>query len=228
MNHLTRYILPALTFLLITLFFLLLPDLRDCSLRGEKSNRRLDRLDALLMAVVTLVYGVLAFTRLGDTKAPQSFVNMEGRTVELDLDLYGGTASHLMVYTGVGIGRYTLDYTTDGSDSFALGELEQSHADVLKWHDVDIDYYITGGTLCISGYGNVWLGEVVALTEEGEIVPLTSSAAALCDEQTLAPEKQNFLNSSYFDEIYHARTAWEHLNGVWAKSSSVWVSPSLA
>ena len=215
MNHLTRYILPALTFLLITLFVLLLPDLRDCSLRGEKSNRRLDRLDALLMAVVTLVYGVLAFTRLGDTKAPQSFVNMEGRTVELDLDLYGGTASHLMVYTGVGIGRYTLDYTTDGSDSFALGELEQSHADVLKWHDVDIDYYITGGTLCISGYGNVWLGEVVALTEEGEIVPLTSSAAALCDEQTLAPEKQNFLNSSYFDEIYHARTAWEHLNGVY-------------
>ena len=216
MNHLTRYILPALTFLLITLFFLLLPDLRTCSLRAEPAKRRLDRADALIMAALTFAYGVVAFTRLGDTAAPQSFVNMEGRTAELNLDLYGGTVSHLMVYSGVGIGSYQLTYTTNGEDNYVLGEMEQSHADVLKWHDVDIDYYITGGTIRITGRGNVWLGEVVALTEEGERVTLTSAETPeLCDEQTLNPVKQNFMNSSYFDEIYHARTAWEHLHGVY-------------
>ena len=215
MNHLTRYLLPALTFVLITLFFLLLPDLRYSDLRQEPSKRRLDRLDALLMAAITLVYGVLAFARLGDTRAPQTFTDLEGRTAELELDITGGTVSHLMIYTGVGIGRYSLEYTTDGTDRYDLGSLEQSHADVLKWHDVDIDYYLTGGTLRITGYGNVWLGEVVALTEEGERVGLTSAVTALCDEQSFAPEKQNFMNSSYFDEIYHARTAWEQLNGVY-------------
>ena len=28
-------------------------------------------------------------------------------------------------------------------------------------------------------------------------------------------QRSDFLNSSYFDEIYHASTAWEHLHGIW-------------
>ena len=53
------------------------------------------------------------------------------------------------------------------------------------------------------------------MTEDNRRVALVSEDEALCDEQELVPEKQNFMNSSYFDEIYHARTAWEHLNRVY-------------
>ena len=38
---------------------------------------------------------------------------------------------------------------------------------------------------------------------------------ALCDESAFVPARSDFRNSTYFDEIYHARTAWEHLHGVW-------------
>ena len=216
MNQLTRYFLPTACFLLLTVFFLLLPDLRGCDLgTRERKPNRLTRFDALAMAVLTLVYGVVAFARLGDRSAPQTFVNMEGREAELTLDTSGGTVSHLMLYTGVGIGGYDITYTTDGSDGYDLARFEQSHAEDLKWQDVDISYYLTGGTIRIRGWGNVWLGEVAALTEDNQRVALLSEDEALCDEQELVPEKQNFMNSSYFDEIYHARTAWEHLHGVW-------------
>ncbi len=216
MTNLARYALPAACFLMLVMFFLLMPDLRSCSLRDRQPNsKRLTRADALIMACLTLVYAVVAFTGLGNTSSPQTFVNMENREAELTLDLDGGTVSHLMIYTGVGIGGYDITYTTDGSDSYDLTWFEQSHAEDLKWHDVDLDYYITGGTIRIRGNGNVWLGEVVALTEDNRIVSMVSEDEALCDEQDLAPEKQNFMNSSYFDEIYHARTAWEHLNRVY-------------
>ena len=216
MTHVTKILLPALCFLLLTVFFSLLPDLRRCALRPEKTSEyRLDRVDAAIMALITLLYAALAFTHLGDRSAPQSFVDLEGKTAEITLDLNGGTASRLMLYTGVGIGSYEIEYTTDGVDRYALATVQQSHADVLKWHDVDIDYYITGGTICVTGKGNVWLGELVALSEEGERIPVESATEpALTDEQALCPAKQDFLNSSYFDEIYHARTAWEHLHGV--------------
>ena len=215
MQDITRYSLPILTVLLLTLFFLSLPDLRSCALTDpDKARHKLGRADAIIMAVITLLYALVAFWKLGNTSSPESFVNMENRTESIELDIGGGTVTHLMVYEGVGIGSYNITYS-DGSASYDIAELTQSHADVLKWHDVAINYYLTGGTIYISGTGNVWLGEVVALDAEGNVISAVSSAPELCDEQSLCPGRQTFMNSTYFDEIYHARTAWEHLNGVY-------------
>lgn len=215
MQDITRYSLPILTVLLLTLFFLSLPDLRSCALTDpDKTRHRLGRADAVIMAVITLLYAGVAFWKLGNTSSPESFVNMENRTESIELDISGGTVTHLMVYEGVGIGSYSITYS-DGSATYDIAELTQSHADVLKWHDVAINYYLTGGTIYISGTGNVWLGEVVALDVDGNVVGAVSSAPELCDEQSLCPDRQTYMNSTYFDEIYHARTAWENLNGVY-------------
>ena len=215
MQDITRYSLPILTVLLLTLFFLSLPDLRSCALTDpDKTRHRLGRADAVIMAVIMLLYALVAFWKLGNTESPESFVNMENRTESIELDISSGTVTHLMVYEGVGIGSYSITYS-DGSATYDIAELTQSHADVLKWHDVAINYYLTGGTIYISGTGNVWLGEVVALDVDGNVVGAVSSAPELCDEQSLCPDRQTYMNSTYFDEIYHARTAWEHLNGVY-------------
>lgn len=215
MQDITRYSLPILTVLLLTLFFLSLPDLRSCALTDpDKTRHRLGRADAVIMAVIMLLYALVAFWKLGNTESPESFVNMENRTESIELDVNGGTVTHLMVYEGVGIGSYSITYS-DGSATYDIAELTQSHADVLKWHDVAINYYLTGGTIYISGTGNVWLGEVVALDVDGNVIGAVSSAPELCDEQSLCPDRQTYMNSTYFDEIYHARTAWENLNGVY-------------
>jgi dolichyl-phosphate-mannose--protein O-mannosyl transferase len=66
---------------------------------------------------------------------------------------------------------------------------------------------------CLSG--TPWLGELALFDVSGEWIAFSCSDELLHDEGDLCPEKQNFQNSSYFDEIYHARTAWEHLNDVW-------------
>ena len=215
MYDIAKYFLPAACFLLLAVFFMLLPDLRTCDLGGEQTSHRLRRTDALFMAGLTLVYAVVAFTGLGNTKSPQSFVNMENRTAEVALDPAGGPVTRLMVFTGVGIGSYSIDYLSEDGEIVALTQMEQSHADVLKWHAVELGRPLTGGTLRFSGSGNVWLGEIVALTEEGAQVPASGDPSTLTDEQTLCPARQTFMNSSYFDEIYHARTAWEQRNGVY-------------
>ena len=41
-----------------------------------------------------------------------------------------------------------------------------------------------------------------------------ASAATLIDEQRTVAAYPSYLNSTYFDEIYHARTAFEHLHGL--------------
>lgn len=46
----------------------------------------------------------------------------------------------------------------------------------------------------------------------------------LVDEAHTMPESQSYLNSTYFDEIYHARTGYEHANGL---STYEWTHPPL-
>lgn len=217
MEFLTKYCLPILTALLLILFYLQLPDLRRCATDDAGRERfRLGRADALIMAVISLLYAAAAFYRLGNTESPQTFVNMEGRSAEIELDPKSGGAVRLMIFEGVGIGEYSVTCTQDGGRTWhEVVKIEQSHADVLKWHEIALCADVSGGTIAISGTGNVWLGEVVALDAGGDVIPAKSSAPGLCDEQSLCPDRQTFMNSTYFDEIYHARTAWEHMNNVY-------------
>ena len=216
MEFLSKYSLPLAAALLLMVFFIALPELKHSILKEPERDRyKIKRADVLVMALISLCYGALAFYRLGNMNSPESFVDMRDKSAYVELELSEERVTRLMLYTGVGIGGYTIEYSTDGVDNYVLAEFKQSHAEDLKWHDVALDYYVSGGTVKISGYGNVFLGEVVPLTADGDIIPCRSEDAALCDEQQLCPEKQTFLNSSYFDEIYHARTAWEHLEGIY-------------
>ena len=211
MNVIVKYSLPLLAALLLLLFYLCLPDLRGCTLSGGK--KRLDRRDAVLMAGISLAYALVAFWNLGNTHSPESFVNMENNSVTVELGQ--GSMEKLMLFSGVGIGEYTIEFAPDGENFQPLTSFRQSHAEVLKWNEVPLEQSLSGGRLRVTGSGNVWLGEVAALNGAGETLPLHSEEAALTDEQNLCPREQTFMNSSYFDEIYHARTAWEHLNGVY-------------
>lgn len=54
---------------------------------------------------------------------------------------------------------------------------------------------------------------VIGWTGANEESPLYSAPEALLDEQDTLEGEPSWYNSTYFDEIYHARTAYEHMNG---------------
>ena len=65
------YLLPVALLILLALFFLGLPDLRRCALPGAaRCARSLDRTDAGIMALISVVYAAIAFTGLGNTSSP--------------------------------------------------------------------------------------------------------------------------------------------------------------
>ena len=60
--------------------------------------------------------------------------------------------------------------------------------------------------------GNRIEATILSSTGGNEHSPLYSDPAALLDEQDTLTGEPSWYNSTYFDEIYHARTAFEHLN----------------
>lgn len=54
----------------------------------------------------------------------------------------------------------------------------------------------------------------VSASASGAVESRASVPVKLIDEQNTAPDVPSYLTGTYFDEIYHARTAYEHIHGI--------------
>lgn len=215
MMFITEYGLPLAAALLLLMFFLALPDLKSCSLpEFGVVSKRMDYKSMVSILVITAVYAAIAFYNLGNTSSPESFVEMPGKTAIIELEA-PETVSHIMLFPGVGMGDYEIIYQySDGSS--AKESFSQGHIQVLCWQKLQVPDTLSLSSVeirCISG--NPWLGEIGLYNVENKLIPVKSDLSPLCDEQNTVPEKSHYSNSTYFDEIYHARTAWEHLESIW-------------
>lgn len=184
--------------------------------------RRTSRRGGIGIAVLTAVYAVAAFTGLGSARDPQRFCTLEaGESATLALDGVH-SINTVWYYTGLYTGEYTLAYSDDGITYTAAGTMPQGYADLFKWlHPQPADTApTTAAYVRVTASAHLELGELALLDAQGERIAVReitgpASAAALCDEADTVPASSTYFNSSYFDEIYHARTAYEHLRGVY-------------
>ena len=184
--------------------------------------RRTSRRGGIGIAVLTAVYAVAAFTGLGSARDPQHFCTLEaGESATLALDGVHSIDT-VWYYTGLYTGKYTLAYSDDGITYTAAGTMPQGYADLFKWlqpQPADAAP-ATASYVRITANAHLELGEFALYDPQGKRIAVRAitgpaSAGALCDEADTVPASSTYYNSSYFDEIYHARTAYEHLRGVY-------------
>lgn len=191
--------------------------------------------DSAPLAVITALFAALAFLGLGDTKAPQSYYRFTPESgpalIWLDETVELGD---IMFYTGLWTGGYTLELSADGVnwDEQLPAEgskyaMDQPHSHLFKWRlaDLNADNQPARYIRITAQSTPIELGELALIDAEGEVVPARSvsfapALDALFDEQELVPPYPTYLNSMYFDEIYHGRAAFENLRGVHSNENS--------
>ena len=203
--------------------------------RLSLSGRRhpMERKDALPLVILTVVYAVTAFINVGSTQAPQSFYTFtrESDMVELDLGSRQ-TVTNIMYYTGLYPGNYDLYYSANGGNWLRLyapdvtpdengavndAAMPQSYADLFKWQyaRMDRDSIQIRYVRIVARELPMELGELAFYGPDGSMLDLSGVDSVLLDEQDTVPESPNWFNSMYFDEIYHGRTAYEHLHNIY-------------
>ena len=186
-----------------------------------RSQRRWSWRDTALMLAVTAAYAVVAFLGLGDTRGIESFCRFQDRgayaLLELEEETYIGSIRY---YCGLNTGAYRLEFSLDGESFTDAGSLEQSYNHLFKWNQADLAEDRTAARFIrLTADGQLYLGELAVYDETGNLLTdrmhWPSGCNRLFDEQELVPEEGTYLNSAYFDEIYHARTAYEHIRNVY-------------
>ena len=216
-----------------TLEWIAMSENRPTRITFTVKRHPMERGDIVPILLITLLYACTAFFRLGNVENIQSTVTLtEGQSISFALS-ESSDIEEIRYYTIIGTGSYTLEYTADGTnwDSVAL---KQPYNSLLKWRTAETD--VDGETTTVSVTGKIFkltahpdsnekhpsrefleLGELVLFDGDGDQIPVLyvdDDGVALFDEQDLV-EEYFWTNSSYFDEIYHPRTAKEHLDNVY-------------
>ncbi len=179
--------------------------------------------DVCCLLAVTLLYGAFAFWHLGERQtANTSWAPAQGEQMVLEAEGACGEmiylpglvpdASHYAYRTGAKVQVETSD---DGVTWFDCGLLTE-HS-VFAWEHFTLSR--PGRYVRLTpADGKVVLNEVgLKLSGSGQLsrLSLVSGAGeALLDEPGTVPLYTTYENSTYFDEIYHARTAYEHILGL--------------
>ena len=209
------YIFPIIMLAFLALFYLgcPLPERSELTPRGKKS---MTGRDALILSLIVILYSSIAFYDLGDREAPQSFYHFErGEQVMLDLGKEQ-TVGEILFYPGLNTGTYRLEYSHDGENLFKAGELKQNTSSVFKWSKAEFEDDAEAQTryIMITANSEMYLGELAVRNTDGELIEF-SGKTELNDEQDVVPKYMYYLNSTYFDEVYHARTAYENIVGMY-------------
>ncbi len=187
---------------------------------------KLNKLDFIILGVLIVIYSVFAFYNLGSFKTPQTyyhFVN-EGENIDLELASTVEKVSKVRYFAGPETGKYTILVSNDGENYTSIKTFESKST--FAWEDVEIDDSFKFISF-MSDTPNSYLGEVQLYDQYGDkvLTKVTSQqSSVLIDEQNKVPVKISYLNSTYFDEIYFATSAYQYTHGL---NAMEWVHPPL-
>jgi len=181
----------------------------------SKGEYRLTIADGWRMILIVVLYGILSFFHLGNMEAPQTtwYTNTENQSTILDLGAEQEIA-YLRQLTGARFGTFDVAISSDNVNYSEVGTLQQDK--VFAWQDMEMN--VSGRYIRLtSGKKEASISEIAFYAPNGQklqIVVMEEIGESLIDEQDTVPEEISYLNTPYFDEIYHARTAYEYIHGM--------------
>lgn len=197
------------------------------SIKGSQTvlhqKSKLSKRDALLMLVLICVYSAFSLFNLGSNKAPETYWQPANTGESFVVDL--GQIQQLErinSFAAVGDGTFKLQISQDGLKWAGEYNVNRNGGNIFMWHSLLVNQPARYVRVEVEQPGTR-LNELAIFSSEGE-QPISiheikaenisdaskGSIENLFDEQDEVAYKQTYLNSMYFDEIYHARTAYEH------------------
>lgn len=185
---------------------------------------KLEKRDFIVMALMTIVYLIISLVNLGSMNVPQTSWNANRAGESIVLDLGRSTEVYkVYYYGGLGEGVYSISYMDETGTYKPLTTIQKK--DIFIWKYVNTPIVNTNRLKIVVDAAGATLNEI-GVFENGSTSPVTGikiiekvvdandigKVENLFDEQNSIDYKHSYLSGMIFDEIYHARTAYEYLH----------------
>lgn len=179
----------------------------------------LNKYKKMLIAIIIL-YTFVSFIKLGNMDSPKTFSTLQnGESVVFQVE-EGSIPNEIVFFTGsdnVYLSVYLADeYSEDGETFDYDTSVTSEYSEIFSWKRVGINEdQRECNYIMLSSYSdNTMVGEVAFLDEFGTIINanLISGSELLNDEGDIIHTKNNYMNSTYFDEVYFPRASYEIFN----------------
>ena len=182
-------------------------------------KRPATRKDLLFLLLLTIVYGILVFWRLGSSKVPITFQELEakGQEDELVLDLGEEMeVAQISIYLGHMTDRVvSVSWYDEEQGKWIPLEEEITMESIYNWNVVPVHQKLRYLGV-VSRNGSAIYHEIIIEDEEGKrLLPQNRDVYPnLFDEQELYPEELTYYYCTMFDEVHYAGSAYEFLKGM--------------
>lgn len=191
---------------------------------NNKNSNKMSKMDWRIALIITVVYAFAAFANLGSMDMPMTaWTPRAGETVVIKTDNPADTIAfmpglvpddiHYRAKIGMNV---KVEYSEDshiwrdggtfeetGVFAWRSKKIENIEKPVLYFRFTALDDSVVINEIALRNSENDSYYEVVNVLE--------GNANNLFDEQKIVPIYPTYMDSTYFDEIYHARTAYEHI-----------------
>lgn len=191
--------------------------------------------DLIILCVLTVVTAAYSFFNLGSTKgSPDTYWKSEaaGEYVEFSFTEEQEVAK-FVYYTGIerSSGEYEVQYRDKYGEYQTFATITSENIEFYKWQVEEVSFTAQKIRIVVNTPG-LWINEIgfYSANEDGSYSQIEIDVASInaeytetstsgkpeywFDEQDEVREYTDYFNSTYFDEIYHPRTAYESIKGL--------------
>lgn len=209
--------MPIVTIIIVILFFAAaLSAVNSREIFKKEIDKVFDAKDLIIITVLTCFTAVLSFWHLGNTKAPQEFVRLDSTNhinVCASEDTY---VSEILFYLGqCPDAVYTVVGVDDAGNERESFFITHAYTSNFVWERLDVkgERLYKEFNIYTEDSGNI--GEIALIDIDGNVISSTCNEDILCDDGDILCLESTYENSTYFDEIYYVRTAWEMDNRIY-------------
>jgi len=173
--------------------------------------------DCIYLSSLILIFAVLAFFRLGNTYAPETFYTAtpQNRDIVIDFGDYLDVGSMSVFLGHLNTRHFSLSAFNEVTGAWEIINGDVIAESVFAWNQIDINYRLRYLGI-VATDDECILNEMVFKASDGSLLlPVnTGEYPALFDEQDTFPPVKTYMTGTMFDEVYHGRTAYEFLHGL--------------
>lgn len=189
-------------------------------------ENKFNKVDLITIVVIIILYSILSFYKLGSNIAPNTFERFKKDERILIELTEPDDIIQFKLFNGEQNSNFQIFISSDNTN------YEYSHNYIgngaLSW-DI-IKPKVKGKYILIIFNEDSTLGEIALYNNSKEKIKIDNISynaeqiKKLTDEQDTIPKQVSYMNSSYFDEVYFARTAYEYVENI---PTYEWTHPPL-